>query len=86
MCLACELDALWYAEWERLGAAGAAVTAGGPPAVVQPADDPAIAGAAAARPPSSSPPAAGAAEMPADPDQPARPPALRSGFFCEEAE
>jgi hypothetical protein len=23
MCLACELDALWYAEWERLAAEGA---------------------------------------------------------------
>ncbi len=26
MCLACELDEFWYAEWERLAAAG---TAGG---------------------------------------------------------
>jgi hypothetical protein len=40
MCLACELDALWYAEWEQLaaegaGAAGAADpgTAGVPPAL-----------------------------------------------------
>jgi hypothetical protein len=35
MCLACELDALWYAEWERLAADGANLpgTAGVPPAV-----------------------------------------------------
>jgi hypothetical protein len=34
MCLACELDALWYAEWDRLAAegAGAAGNAGIPPA------------------------------------------------------
>jgi hypothetical protein len=28
MCLACELDALWYAEWDRLAAEGAARSAG----------------------------------------------------------
>jgi hypothetical protein len=38
MCLACELDALWYAEWERLAAegptaAGSPGTAGDPPAL-----------------------------------------------------
>jgi hypothetical protein len=34
MCLACELDALWYAEWDQLAAegAGAAGNAGIPPA------------------------------------------------------
>jgi hypothetical protein len=34
MCLACELDVLWYAEWDRLAAegAGAAGNAGIPPA------------------------------------------------------
>jgi hypothetical protein len=36
MCLACELDVLWYAEWERLtaaGSTGAAGTAGVSPAL-----------------------------------------------------
>jgi hypothetical protein len=35
MCLACELDVLWYAEWDRVAAegAGAAGDAGIPPAV-----------------------------------------------------
>jgi hypothetical protein len=35
MCLACELDALWYAEWERLAAEGVNVpgSADVPPAV-----------------------------------------------------
>jgi hypothetical protein len=35
MCLACELDALWYAEWDPLAAegAGAAGNASIPPAV-----------------------------------------------------
>jgi hypothetical protein len=79
MCLACELDALWYAEWERLGTAA---TAGPPPAVAQEADHPETAGAAAARQPPSSPQAARAAEMPADPVKPAH----RSGFFCEETQ
>jgi hypothetical protein len=34
MCLACELDALWYAEWDRLAAEGANLPgiAGVPPA------------------------------------------------------
>jgi hypothetical protein len=79
MCLACELDALWYAQWEG---PGAAATAGVPPAVAQEADHPETAGAAAARLPASSPHAARAAEMPADPVKPA----LRSGFFCEETQ
>jgi hypothetical protein len=35
MCLACELDALWYAEWDRLAAKGASAAghAGITPAV-----------------------------------------------------
>jgi hypothetical protein len=33
MCLACELDALWYADWEQQSAAGAAGSAGVPPAL-----------------------------------------------------
>jgi hypothetical protein len=77
MCLACELDALWYGEWQL---PGAAATAGVPPAVGEEADHPDSAAAAAARQPPATPQAARAAEMPANPVKPA----LRSGFFCEE--
>jgi hypothetical protein len=82
MCLACELDALWYGEWERLAADGAAATGGVPPAGAQEADHPGTAAAAAARLPWSPPPAASAAEMPANPVKPA----LGCGFWCEETE
>lgn len=37
MCLACEMDALWYAEWDRLAAEGAARSAGAALSVESPA-------------------------------------------------
>jgi hypothetical protein len=86
MCLACELDALWYAEWERLATEGSA-----------PADGQAEAGVESGVPQSQIREwAEGAGEAPAVPDgaggTPAAPgdagkPAVpRSGFFCEEVE
>jgi hypothetical protein len=84
MCLACEMDALWYAEWERLAAQGAAASAtvGVTPAVPEEAD-----GAEVAR---ATEQAAGAAASPrresgdaADGVRDARPAPL-SRFFCEE--
>jgi hypothetical protein len=92
MCLACELDALWYAEWERLANDGAIVP--GPPGVPQPDD---AAGAADAD--------RGAAALSLEeetgmpqremrewvegagaPTAPRRPAAPRAGFLCEETE
>jgi hypothetical protein len=73
MCLACELDALWYAEWERLtgaGSAGAAGTAGVSPAL---SEDPADAEGGETK---------GAGETPAVPDGTAS----RTRFRCEETE
>jgi hypothetical protein len=96
MCLACELDALWYAEWERLAAEGAGApgsvdpgsvapgTAGVPPAL---AEDQAGAEAGGSIPLSQIREwVAGAGETPAVPAKRARPAAPRSGFLCEETE
>jgi hypothetical protein len=80
MCLACELDALWYAEWDRLAAEGAnaARTAGAPSALADDAERRALAegeetAATAPSPPSSLKDDAG-------------PAAPGSGFRCEETE
>jgi hypothetical protein len=73
MCLACELDALWYAEQDRLVAEGAA-DAGSP--------------GTAGVPPGVSEPASGTESKNTD-ETPAvrqRPAASRSSFRCEEAE
>jgi hypothetical protein len=73
MCLACELDALWYAEWDRLAAEGAAAAGSSGTAGVQPAV----------------PEAAGDTENKTAGETPAvrgRPAAPRPGFRCEEAE
>jgi hypothetical protein len=73
MCLACELDALWYAEGERpasAGSAGIPGTAGVSPALSK---DPAGAESGEAK---------GAGETPAVPDGTAP----RSPFHCEETE
>jgi hypothetical protein len=83
MCLACELDALWYAECERLAAEGAGVAAAVSvaPAVSHQPAGPEVEGTAAARlAPVRG--AAGDGEVSADPVRPA--PACRSRFFCEE--
>jgi hypothetical protein len=73
MCLACELDALWYAEWERPAPAGSARisgTVGVSPAVSKDPDG------------AESGEAKGACETPAVPDGTAP----RSPFHCEETE
>jgi hypothetical protein len=85
MCLACELDALWYAEWERLAAEGAnaagAGSAGVPPALEgEPASIDNEANAQAGGE------AANAGGTPALPGVPEKPAAPRSRFFCGEAE
>lgn len=99
MCLACELDALWYAEWDRLAAEGAIVpgTAGIPqpddaagPAEAEDADR----GDAAFSPPASLEDETGMpqrqvrewVEDAGTPTAPRRPAAPRSGFLCEETE
>jgi hypothetical protein len=83
MCLACELDALWYAEWDRLAAEGAtaARTAGAPPAL---ADD--AAGAERGALAESEETAAAAASPSSSLKDDAGPAAPRSGFRCEETE
>ncbi len=97
MCLACELDALWYAEWERLATEGAIVP--GTPGVPQPDDAAGAAvaadadrGAEALSPPTS---LEEETSMPqreirewvegaGTPSAPRRPAAPRAGFLCEE--
>jgi hypothetical protein len=99
MCLACELDALWYAEWERLATEGATVP--GTAGVSQP-DDAAgaaeVADADCGDAAFSSPASLEArTDMPQRqirewvddagmPTAPQRPAAPRSGFLCEETE
>lgn len=76
MCLACELDALWYAEWDRLAAEGAtAARTAGAPSVL--ADD------AERRAPTESEEMAPSPPSLKDDAGPAAP---RSGFRCEETE
>ncbi len=89
MCLACELDAMWYAEWERLTAERAnAPTAAGVPSA--PSGEPVSAPGTIAE--SGAPmvwnrdeteSADGTAA--AAPPKPTRP-GVSSGFRCEEAE
>lgn len=99
MCLACELDALWYAEWERLATEGAIVA--GTAGVPQSDDATGAAGAADAdcgdaafSPPASLEEETGVpqrqirewvegAETPTARRRPAAPP---TGFLCEETE
>jgi hypothetical protein len=73
MCLACELDALWYAEWERPGSAGSAGVPGTAGVLPTLSEDPAGAEGGEAK---------GAGETPAVPDGTAS----RTGFVCEETE
>jgi hypothetical protein len=84
MCLACELDALWYAEWEQqaAGSAGAAGTAGVPPALAEEPRRTEIDGAEAAPQVHTGGEAASAGGTPAVPGKPVP----RSRFLCEEAE
>ena len=99
MCLACELDALWYAEWERLATEGAIVPR--TPGVLQPDDAAGAAGAAdadrgdaALSPPASLEEETGMpqreirewVEGEGTPTVPRRPTAPRAGFLCEETE
>lgn len=72
MCLACELDALWYAEWERLASAGSA----GISAAVS--DDPA--GAESEEPKGEEAKSAGETPLPGSMA------ASRTRFLCEETE
>jgi hypothetical protein len=98
MCLACELDALWYAEWERLAAEGAntagppgtadgQVGAGGGSGLPQSEIREWVEGAAGETPAvlaaGGGAPAVADSETPAVPMKPAAP---RSRFSCEEAE
>jgi hypothetical protein len=95
MCLACEMDALWYAEWERLAAEGAAVPAASEDAAG--AEGPALTESAEASATALPPPASlgGAGSLPQSQLRkraeetgapPARAAAPRSGFHCEETE
>jgi hypothetical protein len=87
MCLACELDALWYAEWDRLAAEGAARSAGAPSALSE--ESPGTAEITEGAEDSSPAQTAGAAEIagetPADSGSPLLRPAA-SRFRCEETE
>jgi hypothetical protein len=91
MCLACELDALWYAEWE--GEAGAAGSAGVPPALSgEPGGMKSVEATNAGEmlAPSSAPLVGEGAGPQARFVEAAKraggTPALRSRFLCEEAE
>jgi hypothetical protein len=85
MCLACELDALWYAEWDRLAAEGAARSAGVPPAFSEesPGTAEIIDGAGDSPPAQDGGEAATAGATTAVPGSTLRAPAR---FRCEEAE
>jgi hypothetical protein len=73
MCLACELDALWYAEWERPASAGSAGVPGA--AGISPALSEGPAGVESGE-------AKGAGEPPVVPGGTAS----RTRFVCEETE
>ena len=85
MCLACELDALWYAEWDRLAAEGAARSAGAPPELSEesPATAEIIEGAGDSPPAQAGREAATAGGTPAVPGSELQ---AATRFRCEEAE
>jgi hypothetical protein len=85
MCLACELDALWYAEWDRLAAEGAARSADAPPALSEesPRTADIMEGAEESSPAQAVGQAAAAGGVPAVPGSPLR---AATRFRCEEAE
>jgi len=92
MCLACELDALWYADWEQQATAGAAGSAGVPPSLSGEPDGMESAAAMTAGETLASHPSVEAAgpqaRFVAAGKRPGGTPALRtaSRFRCEEAE
>jgi len=85
MCLACELDVLWYAEWDRLAAEGAARSAGVPPALSEesPGTAEIMEGAGDSSPAQAGGEAATAGGTPAVPGSDLR---AATRFRCEEAE
>jgi hypothetical protein len=93
MCLACELDALWYADWEQQAAAGAVGSAGITPALSgDPGGMETVEAAKVGEPPAAPPASFGGegagpqARFVETAKRPGGAPALRSRFLCEEAE
>ncbi len=88
MCLACEWDALWYAEMERAASEGAGGTAAAPPAAAADRGDADAAGGARGEEEAAGPPGEDTRVAPAGGrgGTGTRPAAPRGRFFCEEAE